>query len=209
MSKGKKYYVVWKGHIPGVYDSWDKAKEQVECFEKALYKGFESLPAANKAFVETPEKYLKTKTPKNLQQQFFESEAPIWNSIAVDAACNVTSGDMEYQGVYLKNRKLIFRQGPFPKGTNNVGEFLALVHALAYCQKNQLSIPVYSDSTTAIIWVKQKKAKTKLFKSKENIFLFDLIERAENWLLNNNYSNIILKWNTQNWGENPADFGRK
>jgi ribonuclease HI len=35
------------------------------------------------------------------------------------------------------------------------------------------------------------------------------MERAEKWLLSNEFSNEILKWETKAWGEIPADFGRK
>jgi ribonuclease HI len=39
--------------------------------------------------------------------------------------------------------------------------------------------------------------------------VFELIKRAEEWLSTNSYVNHILKWETEQWGENPADFGRK
>ncbi|MCS6833768.1 MAG: reverse transcriptase-like protein, partial [Flammeovirgaceae bacterium] len=94
-------------------------------------------------------------------------------------------------------------------GTNNVVEFIAIVHALAYCQKNKLPLPIYSDSQTAIKWVKNKKANTRLEKNATNEKLFALLQRAEEWLANNQYDNPILKWQTDKWGEIPADFGRK
>lgn len=43
----------------------------------------------------------------------------------------------------------------------------------------------------------------------QNKSVFDLIERAEAWLNANTWQNPILKWDTENWGEIPADFGRK
>lgn len=42
---------------------------------------------------------------------------------------------MEYRGVYVRTGQELFRIGPYPDGTNNVGEFLALVHALALLKK--------------------------------------------------------------------------
>jgi ribonuclease HI len=116
---------------------------------------------------------------------------------------------MEYQGVYTASKKLIFHMGPFEEGTNNIGEFLAIVHALALCKKENIKLPIYSDSITAISWIKKKKANSKLVSTEKNEKLFDLIERAEKWLKENTYSNQILKWLTQVWGEIPADFGRK
>jgi ribonuclease HI len=116
---------------------------------------------------------------------------------------------MEYQGVYYKTGGLIFKQGPFRDGTNNIGEFLAIVHALGYCKKKGLLLPIYSDSRNAIGWVQKKKANTKLERTARNAELFDVLERAEQWLRDNSYRNPILKWETGTWGENPADFGRK
>jgi ribonuclease HI len=94
-------------------------------------------------------------------------------------------------------------------GTNNLGEFLAIVHGLAYLKNQNKDIPIYSDSQTAILWVKNKKIKTKLNRSEDNIEIFALVDRALNWLENNEYSNPVLKWDTRYWGEIPADFGRK
>jgi ribonuclease HI len=127
----------------------------------------------------------------------------------VDAACNTVTGDMEYQGVDAKSKRLIFHQGPYRDGTNNIGEFLAIVHALAILKREKSSLPIYTDSMTAISWVRNRKANTKLAKSPENEILFDLLDRAEKWLKENIWKNPILKWETTIWGEIPADFGRK
>ncbi|MGI6478508.1 MAG: viroplasmin family protein [Salinivirgaceae bacterium] len=201
----KKYYVVWVGRIPGIYETWNEVKDQVHGYENAKYKGFESLDAAREAYENDFNKYVgKYIVSKNSSVSNY-----IVNSIAVDAACSGNPGDLEYQGVYVKTGQRLFYQGPFKQGTNNVGEFLAIVHALAYCKKHGIDLPIYSDSRNAMIWIKQKKAKTKLFKSYENQQLFDLIDRAEFWLSNNEYPNKVLKWETEAWGEIPADFGRK
>jgi ribonuclease HI len=117
---------------------------------------------------------------------------------------------MEYRGVDTKTGMQLFHQGPFKRGTNNIGEFLALVHALALLQKeNRPNLPIYSDSRIAIGWVKRKKANTKLKKGADNSILFQLMNRAETWLENNSFTNPIYKWETKEWGEIPADFGRK
>ena len=135
---------------------------------------------------------------------------PTQHALVVDAAWNTKTGDMEYQGRHLKSGQLVFKKGPFQDATNNIGEFLAIVHALALAQKSNLgNIPIYSDSMTAISWVKRKKANTKLVATERNKEVFELIERAENWLNNHTFSNPVLKWITEQWGENPADFGRK
>lgn len=130
------------------------------------------------------------------------------NAIAVDAACSGNPGPMEYRGVYLLTNKEIFHFGPV-QGTNNIGEFLAIVHALALLKQKGSDMPIYSDSRTAQIWVQKRKAKTTLPRTPQTEGLFQLIERAERWLLTNSYKNPIIKWDTEHWGEVPADFGRK
>ena len=116
---------------------------------------------------------------------------------------------MEYRGVHIASRQQIFHFGPV-WGTNNIGEFLAIVHGLALLkQKGLTTMPVYSDSRNAISWVRQKKCKTKLERTAKTEGLFQLIERAEKWLRTNTYANPVLKWETDRWGEVPADFGRK
>ncbi|MGB0880438.1 MAG: RNase H family protein [Polaribacter sp.] len=135
---------------------------------------------------------------------------PVLESISVDAACSGNPGQLEYRGVLTHNKKQIFIKGPFKKGTNNIGEFLALVHGIALLKnKNKEDIPIYSDSKIAISWVKQKKCKTNIHFDASNKDLLDLIKRAEKWLKENSYKNSILKWKTKAWGEIPADFGRK
>ncbi|OFX36036.1 MAG: ribonuclease H [Bacteroidetes bacterium GWA2_32_17] len=206
MSKEKKYYVVWKGIKPGIYDNWNDCKMQVEGFENAQYKSYKTLEEAQLAFSK-PFQWIKKQSSVDLFLN--TNEKPILDSISVDAACSGSTLKMEYQGVNTATKKVIFKMGPFDDGTNNAGEFLAIVHALALCKKENIKIPVYSDSLTAISWIKKKKANTKLKRTEKNEELFNLIERAENWLKENIYSNQILKWLTQVWGEIPADFGRK
>lgn len=202
----KKYYVVWKGVKPGIYDSWDSCKEQVMNFEGAIYKSFDSIESANQAFRSNPWSYMGA---DNSSKRKILNQNIIKNSLAVDAACSGNPGKMEYRGVYVANNQELFRIGPFEDGTNNIGEFLALVHGLAYLKKQQSNIPIYSDSVNAISWVKAKKCNTKLERNKKNAPVFELIFRAEKWLKENTYQTNILKWETDQWGEIPADFGRK
>lgn len=208
MAKKNKYYVVWNGREKGIFRSWDECKAQVDGFEGAQYKSFESQKEAEAASKQNFYKVVGA-TQKATQTKLTNVGSPIKGSVVVDAAWNTRSGDMEYQGFDFSNGNLLFKKGPFFDGTNNVGEFLAIVHALAYLKKHKLDTPIYSDSKTAISWVKKKKANTKLDQTPRNGELFELMERAENWLKDNNYKNPILKWETKAWGENPADFGRK
>lgn len=204
----KKYYVVWNGVAPGVYDSWDKAKAQIDGFEGAVYKSFPTQDEANTAYNENPYKYIG-KNAKAKPSNYKDNPAIIQDSLSVDAACSGNPGLLEYRGVYLKTGEQVFHQGPFEQGTNNIGEFLAIVHGLALLKQKNVNIPIYSDSANAIKWVKEKKCKTKLERTPENMSLFYMIERAEKWLRENTYTTQIIKWQTSEWGEIPADFGRK
>jgi ribonuclease HI len=130
------------------------------------------------------------------------------NSIAVDAAWNPVSKHIEYQGVNLKTGAVVFHKGPFAGATGNIGEFLAIVHGLAYLKQQQSDWPIYSDSRTAIAWVKARRTNSGLALNSRNQVVFDLVKRAESWLAQNDYENKVLKWETGAWGENPADFGR-
>ena len=135
---------------------------------------------------------------------------PIENSLTVDAACSGNPGKMEYRGVTNYNKKEVFRKGPYEGGTNNIGEFLALVHGIALLKKKGLhKMPIYSDSKIAMSWLKKKQCRTNIAFDASNKDLLDMIRRAEKWLQENSYRNPILKWETKAWGEIPADFGRK
>ena len=202
----KKWYVVWKGLEPGVYKTWLECKQQIDGFENARYKSFETQEQAVEAYRSDSKNYIRKKRTPNVQRY---PSSIVMQSLAVDAACSGNPGKMEYRGVYIETGEEIFHIGPMEEATNNIGEFLALVHGLALLKKQKSNIPIYSDSVNAMLWVKNKKCKTKLTPCKANEPVFDLIERAEIWLNNNSYSNLILKWNTDEWGEIPADFGRK
>ena len=189
--KKQKYYVVWYGRDPGIYTSWEECVKQTSGFKGAKYKAYPTPAEAEQAFIYGPE-------PSEVSN----------DAVAVDAACSGNPGKMEYRGVYLKTGRLLFHYGPC-YGTNNIGEFLAIVHALALIKKTGANVAVYSDSRNAILWVKQKKCKTTLPRNEKTEELFKIIGRAEKWLRENSYDTPILKWETSRWGEIPADFGRK
>lgn len=206
-----KFYVIWRGVKPGIYSNWADCQKYIHGFAGAKYKGFKTEQLARKAFEEGPENYwgIDTQESSLSSQQLSIIGNPISNSISVDAAWNTSTLVMEYQGVRTDTKEILFKKGPFTDATNNVGEFLAIVHALAHLKKINSSIPIYSDSRNAIKWVKNKEHKSKLERTPLNETVFDLLERAVNWLKENIYPNKILKWETKAWGENPADFGRK
>ena len=208
----KKFYVVWEGVTPGIYSSWTECQLQVKGYKGAKYKSFDTREEAERALHASPYSYMQRKvkaekTPASTDTETLPPEVEP-NSLAVDAACSGNPGPMEYRGVHVASRQVVFRFGPV-RGTNNIGEFLAIVHGLALLAQKGFDMPIYSDSVNAIGWVRQKKCKTKLKRTPETEPLFQLIERAEKWLQTHTYTTRILKWETKKWGEIPADFGRK
>lgn len=218
-----KFYVVWKGRNPGVYDNWDACKKEVEGFQGALYKGFPDQASAEAAFAKGFtgfEKKVDGHAPLCNDGQ--SPSSPFTPAIAVDAACSGNPGKMEYQGKFVDfgtdpaTVVTLFKSPVFENGTNNIGEFLAIVHALAWQKQKRTQYPIYSDSVNAQKWVREKQCRTKLQPNDKNAYLFELIDRAETWLRENDNwmrenANVIpvLKWKTEVWGEIPADFGRK
>jgi ribonuclease HI len=204
----QKWYVVWVGRTPGIYETWAECQIEVNGFPEARFKGFISRNAAEAAFKEGPEKHwgkkdqayrLGTKYPDEVRK----------DSIAVDVACKGPQGPMEFRGIDMKNRKIVFEKGPFRTGTNNIGEFLAIVEALKYIAKTNTHNTIYSDSQVAIGWVRNKTCNTSLERTEATKDILAMAEDAVKWLRENRYSCHIQKWKTEEWGEIPADYGRK
>jgi len=211
MAKKQKYYVVWSGSETGIFSTWDECKLSIHGVKGAQYKSFKTLELAQKAFSEDYEDHKGSTASKSelTESQINSKGEPNLMSISVDAACSGNPGLMEYQGVETETKDVIFKMGPYKQSTNNVGEFLALVHAASYMKKIGDIRPIYTDSRTAMSWVRNKKVKTTLERNATNEDSFKLVDRALNWLQNNQISNQIIKWETKVWGEIPADFGRK
>jgi ribonuclease HI len=203
----KKYYVVWSGIQPGIYTSWEECQLQITGVKQALYKAFDNLEEAQRAYASPPHEYIGA-AKKEKKVGCTQAAPIIQNALAVDAACSGNPGMMEYRGVYIATGEEVFHFGPM-FGTNNIGEFLAIVHGLALLKQKNLDLPIYSDSYNALLWVKGKKCKTKLPRDEKSEQLFGYIDRAEKWLKENSYSTKLIKWETDKWGEIPADFGRK
>lgn len=209
----RKFYVVWEGRSPGIYDSWEECKDQIDGFPGARYKAFPSQDAATEAFRGDSSEHIgvlraiASHNPVAVNYSAFPEI--ILDSIAVDAACSKNPGPVEYRGVDTKSGITLFKVGPLADGTNNIGEFLAIVHALAMTAQQGVATTIYSDSRTALAWVRDRKCKTTLQRTPNNARIFELMQRAETWLQTHSYANRLIKWKTEEWGEIPADFGRK
>jgi len=190
-----KFYVVWKGRRQGIYDTWEEASGYVLGFPGARYRSFSNLEDAQKAYGSDP---AADDGPAK----------PIPDSISVDAACSGNPGPTEYRGVSTSDGRVLFEH-TLPWGTNNIGEFLAIVEGLAILQDMGSDVPIYSDSDIAILWVSRKRCTTKLEHTQRTTEAFKRVEEAEDWLRGNDPKNRVIKWNTLRWGEIPADYGRK
>lgn len=124
--------------------------------------------------------------------------------IAVDAAHSTKNKKTEYQAVDLKTGEILFYED-IGNQTINIGEFLAIVQAVKYIIEHDYQPKViFSDSNTAISWFKNKKTAS----GKRNMSLV----KAEVYLRSMAYwidEIEVVKWDNRQWGETPADFGRK
>lgn len=208
----KKFYVVWEGKTPGVYRSWAECQAVIRGHPGAKFKSFPTLDSANVAYEEGATEYWGTgKFVSGLPPETLALVGdPVADSLCVDAALNADTKVLEYRGVWYRDRSIVFQQGPFESDTVNVGEFLAIVHALGFLTQQSLGSAIYTDSRTAMAWVRKKAVKSKSMEAGQtDEKLRELVTRALRWLENNAYRNEILKWESAAWGENPADYGRK
>lgn len=211
----RKFYVVWEGVKPGIYDSWEECQAQINNYPGARYKSFEDQTTATLAFRGDSSEHIgilrSIASHKAVAVNYAAIPEIQLDSIAVDGACAKNPGPMEYQGVNVRTGEQVFHVGPLDDGTNNVGEYLALIHALAMLDKQgDTTTAIYSDSRTAISWIRKGGHRSTLARTTKNARIFELLARADAWLMAHYpVKNTILKWNTEEWGEIPADFGRK
>lgn len=124
--------------------------------------------------------------------------------IAVDAAHSTKNLETEYQGINLETGEKIFYKN-LGNQTVNIGEFLGVVAAVKYIIENNFQPRiVYTDSTTAISWFRNKRtASNKKCKDLQKAEIFLRVMAADVDTIE------VVHWNNQKWGETPADFGRK
>lgn len=130
-------------------------------------------------------------------------------------------GPVEWQGVVRRSDDWApcFNSEVYTPGTNNIGEFLAIVDALKLKRSDKESFyALYSDSTVALTWLCKKKSRPNLKKGRREKILPELLRKcdeANQWLQEESdwiddlvSRGLIRQWMKQ-FGENPADFGRK
>lgn len=214
MAQNRKFYVVWEGRAPGVYDSWEECEAQVTGYPGARYKGFGSQTDAVAAFRGDDKSQLDiiraigAHRPDIINYSAFPEIR--LDAIAVDGACAKNPGPMEYRGVMVATGEEVFHIGPLDGGTNNIGEYIAIIHAASlFKRRGDTTTPIYSDSRTALSWIRRGRSNTTIKPDSHNSRVIELLRRADAWLAANRIANPIIKWDTERWGEIPADFGRK
>ena len=208
-NKAQKFYTVWAGKVPGVYDRWDECRRQINGFPEAKYMAFTHRTVAESALAEGWEMYYGRKdAPPEHSPSHSKFPFELKNAYACDASCPNNPGRVEYRTVSLETGEIILHRH-IAYGTNNLGEFLGIVHTLAHFRQKGIRAALYSDSATALSWVRKKKVISKLPRNEKSKEIFDLTDRALNWLKQNAWNSVLKKWETEKWGEIPADFGRK
>lgn len=207
------FYGVWSGKQTGVFETWAECSAQVSGFKGAQYRKItaNTLADAQKVFEqESYQEGVKAKTETASTAVKPVQKGPdIAFALTVDGADN--SVESEYQAVWYPSREPAFKSKVFKGGTNNIAEFLGLVHAIRYLHETKKGTVIYTDSMTALAWVRNKRANTTAGQTgRLTEELKHLIGEAEAYLLTNGIGDIELhKWDTKQWGEIPADFGRK
>lgn len=202
----QKYYTVWAGRRTGVFSSWKQCQRQILGFKGARFKSFQTLPEAKAALNRRYQD--RRNTERTPIQTLFQTDdtRPMSNSITVSGTCNIATGEVEIQAVHSGSKHPVFWKGPYHDGTEYMAEFVAIVQTLKYLKVRKLSIPIYSESSTAIKRITNRNATTKLPRRASNRELYDLFDRCLAWLNDNAYYNRILMWNTAEWGISPAGF---
>lgn len=213
--KAKKYYVVFKGSEVGVFETWDECQKSVKGYKGASFASFKNRAEAEQALsVGDLAKWKKWRAALEKDRWMHSEAVGDGPCIAVDAACSGFPGPVEYRGVLLPQLSEAFKCGPFKNGSNNIGEFLAIVTAMRWQDERSMNIPIFSDSKCAIAWTTNGNNSCNTTMKREDMdpeLLYE-IRRAESWLRgprSGRYLANVKKWNTAEWGEIPADYGRK
>lgn len=197
MAKNKnKYYVVWRGRETGIFDSWEACRASIDGFQGAQYKGYPTWEEAHEGHING---YWNETIIRKIDAADTEV---IKRSFITDVQCDA-EGTMTYSILDNETLTYIYQSPKYLDANNNVGQFIAIVHALAHLARTSDTRPIYTTSDTAIAWTKKRECNTRLCRTLNNTNLFDLLIRANSWIANNSFANQILKWNTASWGNPP------
>ena len=161
----KKYYVVWKGHKTGIFNTWNECKSQIDGFSGARFKSFSSIQEAELAYQNNPNITL-TKPLTNLKKQKTKSSSsslsqkkiealPLDIKIFTDGGCEPNPGQAGTgMAVYKNNCLSELWHGLYePNGTNNTAELHGLNQALRLTKKKLnegYTVGIFCDSKYSI-----------------------------------------------------------
>lgn len=138
--------------------------------------------------------------------------------IVVDGSTRGNPGPSEYRAIDLQTGEILFHK-KIGIATNNITEFIALGHALLYCLDKKIKTTIYSDSQTALSWLKKGDINSNLSNNERTKVAIDFLNRIILKLSNIDIKFdgldlicgdiVITKWYTSEYGEIPADFGNK
>ncbi|WP_075780199.1 viroplasmin family protein [Marinitoga sp. 1137] len=192
MGKKKKYYAVKKGRNPGIYESWEETRKQVDRFSDAEYKSFSSLEDAKEYLgIERGKLETATNNPDKVVAYVdgsYDNKEKIYGS-----------------GIYIIHNgieKEFYKYGNdqnFLSTRNIAGEIIATLLALEYAKKqNAKEIDIYYDYEGIKKWaVEEWKTKSDIAK----IYKIKFEEYKE--YLNINFYKI--ESHTNNPGNTKAD----
>jgi len=217
----------WIDQLGPCYVHVNRSRECSRIQKLAAEYGFDEIPSRSalrfrwlqahlrwKKLTAAPDTAGEAGSTANPVQDEFDDElsdtTPPAVGLCVDAAWNPKKRVMEYRGVWLHDGSVAFEVGPLKSGSNNLGEFLAIVHGLRYLKLRGIDGPVYSDSTTAMTWYGKRQVRSRSA-SQGNLTrrIYTRLTRALLWLSRNVPSNPVVKWHTDAWDEIPADYDRK
>lgn len=212
--KRSKFYTVFRGFVPGVYETWEECQASTKGFSGASFASFKTRAEAEHALsVGDLKKWREMEETLKKDRWMHSDVLKDGPCLVVDAACSGFPGPVEFRGVLLPSSAEAFRCGPFRNGSNNIGEFLAIVTGMRWLNERSLAIPIYSDSKCAIGWVTHRGVcNTSMDKADQSAEIRSELARAESWLRGpfaHKYIKLLRKWDTEELGEIPADFDRK
>lgn len=213
MSKNK-FYVVWKGRETGVFTDWTEVSKLIKGFRNAEYKGFANKESAELEFqLGSPSgrsKINEVKVSEKPEGASSKTKAPDYECLTVDGSYLGSKNMMQYRCVWNASGEEVFGTKPILGGNQNIAEFLALVGAMKYrVVTKQYDLHIYSDSKTALSWVRNKKIKSTYDLGQLDEIVQNRIYGALEFISKSGVAKNLFKWESALWGEIPADYGRK
>ena len=186
-------YAVWQGRRTGIFTKWEEARAQIDGYPSPGFAAFLSRAEAERELEER-------------RRLLAPAGPPPEAGIAVDAACAGAVGPLEYRGIDLRTGETVFAEGPVDAGTNNLGEFLAIVRALEMLDRQEVSGPIWSESDVAIAWVGEGRHRSSVKPTDRNRELRRRLCRAELFLVDAPAPADVRRWRSDAWGAIPVEF---